>query len=583
MHRNLIRARLALLPAMLLALPACAARTTNAPETPPANAQQPLPLKLTPRPTTAAVTEADLMTRLYIFADDSMMGRQFGREGNFKGTEYIARELRRLGIAPAGENGTYFQGLPLTLRRFTDRTAIEVNGKSLRWIEDFVAVPGRAAPREVPVGGQIIFGGIAGDTARQITPAQAAGKVVVLVPNPQGQGGLQVGPRGTGNNASARFADATAIVTVDLHTTALGARHQINNPVAQRDNPDAPAAAPVPLTLRMTSQAATTAFGRALDGVAPGTALGTVTQSTIEFDEVKVPHYGRNVIGLIPGSDPALKGQYVLISAHNDHVGYAAAPVDHDSLYAFNHAELVARFVGKDTIRASSPELRAGIRVNVDSLRRIRPMRLDSIRNGADDDGSGSMAVLEIAEAVAAMPVKPKRSILFVWHTGEEAGLLGAAHFVQNPTVPRDSIVANINMDMVGRGRADDLPGGGPGYVGVIGANRLSTDIGSAVERINKTQPQPLKLDYRFDDDVRATLGSSYNNIYGRSDHARYAAVNIPIVFFFTGLHADYHQVTDEPQYIDYPNYTKITKYVNDLLLDIANAAKRPAVNVPRT
>jgi Zn-dependent M28 family amino/carboxypeptidase len=193
------------------------------------------------------------------------------------------------------------------------------------------------------------------------------------------------------------------------------------------------------------------------------------------------------------------------------------------------------------------------------------------------------MAVLEIAEAVAAMRVKPKRSIIFMWHTGEEAGLLGADYFVKNPTVPRDSIVANINMDMVGRGRAEDLPGGGPGYVSVIGANRLSTDIGSAVERINKSQPRPLKLDYRFDEDVRATLGSSYNNIYGRSDHARYAAVNIPIVFFFTGLHADYHQVTDEPQYIDYPNYTAITRYVNDLLLDIANAAKRPALNVPRT
>src|SRR5688500_12326848 len=176
LHRKLIRARLALVPAVLLALPLAA------------HAQQPLPLKRAPRPTTAAVTEAYLMTRLYLFAYDSMMGRQFGREGNFKGTEYIAGELRRLGIAPAGENGTYFQGLPLTLRRFTDRTALEVNGKTLRWIDDFVAVPGRAVPRLLAVNTQIIFGGVAGDTTRQITPAQAAGKVVVLVPNPQGQG-----------------------------------------------------------------------------------------------------------------------------------------------------------------------------------------------------------------------------------------------------------------------------------------------------------------------------------------------------------------------------------------------------------
>ncbi|MGH7460306.1 MAG: hypothetical protein ACRERX_21600, partial [Pseudomonas sp.] len=100
--------------------------------------QTELPVKLKPRPTTDAITEADLMTRLYIFADDSMQGRQAGRVGNMKGTDYIARELRRLGVQPAGDNGTYFQALPATLRKYTDKSKLGVNGQALRWLTDFV-------------------------------------------------------------------------------------------------------------------------------------------------------------------------------------------------------------------------------------------------------------------------------------------------------------------------------------------------------------------------------------------------------------------------------------------------------------
>jgi Zn-dependent M28 family amino/carboxypeptidase len=201
---------------------------------------------------------------------------------------------------------------------------------------------------------------------------------------------------------------------------------------------------------------------------------------------------------------------------------------------------------------------------------------MDSIANGADDDGSGSMAMLEIAEAIQRAPVKPKRSILFVWHTAEEDGLVGSRWFSDNPTVPITSIVAQINMDMIGRGRAEDVPGGGPDYLGIVGANRLSSELGARVAAINAKQSKPLKLDDRFD---RTISWGGYNNIYGRSDHANYARYNIPIVFFFTGLHGDYHQVTDEPQYIDFPHYARITQYVHDLTVDVANLNKRPVVD----
>src|SRR5205085_10138634 len=117
--------------------------------------------------------------------------------------------------------------------------------------------------------------------------------------------------------------------------------------------------------------------------------------------------------------------------------------------------------------------------------------RLDSISNGADDDGSGSVTVLEIAQKLAAMPVKPKRSIVFVWHVGEEKGLLGSAYFTDHPTVPRDSIVAQLNMDMIGRGDAWDITGqtregeplhGNPDYLQIVGSRRLSTELGDLIE-----------------------------------------------------------------------------------------------------
>jgi Zn-dependent M28 family amino/carboxypeptidase len=184
--------------------------------------------------------------------------------------------------------------------------------------------------------------------------------------------------------------------------------------------------------------------------------------------------------------------------------------------------------------------------------------------------------VLEIAEALALAKDKPKRSIIFVWHTAEEVGLTGARYFTDNPTVPRDSIVANLNMDMIGRGRADDIPGGGPDYISVIGSNNLSSDLAGMVAAVNKKQRRPLKLDYRFDDSV---TWAGYNNLYNRSDHAMYSRYNIPIAFFFSGLHADYHQLTDEPQYIDYPHYARVVNYIRDLGVEIANSAQRPRVD----
>jgi hypothetical protein len=354
---------------------------------------------------------SDLRSRLYLYADDSMMGREAGTAGNQKATAYIAAEAARLGLEPAGENGTYFQDIKITTQRFA--------------------------------------------------------------------------------------------------------------------------------------------------GGPPGTA--------------------RNVIAILRGSDPVLRDEFVAIGAHNDHVGIRrGGAVDHDSLKAYN-SELT-RLGAPHWDRATAARrdsLRQSIVINVDSLRKIRPARLDSINNGADDDGSGTVAVLEIAEALASMPVKPKRSIIFVWHTAEEKGLLGARYFTDNPTVPRAQIVAQLNIDMVGRGSAADIAGGNPDYLQLVGSRRVSTELGDIIEQVNAASARPFKFDYQFD------ANGHSERIYCRSDHYMYARYGIPITFFTTGLHPDYHQVTDEPQYIDYDHLFRVADFIKGIAVKVADLDHRPEVDKP--
>ena len=317
-------------------------------------------------------------------------------------------------------------------------------------------------------------------------------------------------------------------------------------------------------------------------GLEPAGDSGTFFQD-IHPDTIRglsgkpAPGTARNVIAILRGSDPVLRNEYIAIGAHSDHIGIRSTPADYDSLRTFN---MTLDRIGKPMWDRRIPvgertAARASIRVNVDSLHKLRLPRLDSINNGADDDGSGTVSVLEIAQALASAPVKPKRSILFVWHTGEEAGLLGSKWFTDHPTVPREAIVAQLNMDMVGRGEAIDVAAGGPNYLQLVGSRRLSTELGDIVEKVNSEQAQPFKLDYQED-----TNGNP-NRIYCRSDHYSYARYGIPITFFTTGLHADYHQVTDEPQYIAYDHMKRVADLVRDIAVRLANLDHRPVVDKP--
>ncbi|MGH7568102.1 MAG: M28 family peptidase [Gemmatimonadales bacterium] len=534
----------------------------------PAPAQTALPLKHRPEGTKSAITPADLMTRLYLYADDSMLGREAGTEANLRATTYIESQVRRLGLVPAGDSGGYFQYIPLVRRLPDARSGLAIEGVSapLRPGVDYIARDQGTATRPVD-GAEVIYGGAWGDST-MLAPERAAGKIVlVAVPRDPGRNPPWFVPRIPLTNRY-RTAAGIAVASLDLMPEAL--RQGFGQP--QFSLQGGPAAATEPPSYFYVSLAtARRLVGAALDSGQVGSTGARVRGSTA-FLEAPAP--ARNVVAILPGSDPVLRGQYVAIGAHNDHVGVTASPVDHDSLLAFRSALRKLELAAPNG--EVPPEQIAAIRVSLDSLRRLRPARLDSVYNGADDDGSGTVSVLEIAEAFATQRSRPRRSLVFVWHTGEELGLFGAQYFTDHPTVPRDSIVAQLNMDMVGRGAAEDIANGGPAYLQLIGTRRLSTELGDLVEAVNRKRPQPFTFDYQYD----AT--GHPEQYYCRSDHYMYARYGIPIAFFSTGDHRDYHQLTDEPQYIDYAKLAKVTELVHDIARAVANLDHRVVVDKPK-
>jgi hypothetical protein len=515
------------------------------------------PLKFAPRPTSTAITPVDLMTRLYIFADDSMMGRDDGGPlGSAKATAYIEREARRLGLTPAGDNGGFFQDIGYRTIVADGRSTITVDGQSLALGRDFAPTP-RVGARAVRDQSTVIYGGPLDSIAR-LTAAQASGKLVMLLaPRSTGTG------RAAATPLPAALASAAAILVVQ-GDSLVGA----NAPARGLVSDDAARIAAGPLRINVTRAAAQRLLGADPASAAPGTE-GKSAHLDLLFDETRWPV--RNVVAIIPGSDRALRNQYVAIGAHTDHIGFTTRPVDHDSLRAYNR---VMRPRGaNDPVGSPTPEQWTAIKQIRDSLSRLHPARRDSIANGADDDGSGSVVLLEIAEALVRGG--PKRSVVLVWHAAEEDGLLGSRYFSDHPTVPRDSIVAQLNMDMLGRGRASDHVGGGLEYLRLIGSRRLSTELGDIVERVNTQDKYGFVFDYSFD------VPGHPQNSYCRSDHYNYARFGIPIAYFSTGVQADYHMVTDEPQYIDYVHMARNANFIKDVALVVGNLDHRPVVDKP--
>jgi hypothetical protein len=244
-----------------------------------------------------------------------------------------------------------------------------------------------------------------------------------------------------------------------------------------------------------------------------------------------------NVAAIVEGSDPRLRNTYVAFGAHYDHVGYA-------------EREVVSTANGS---RRVAPPQGGFVKPGAEN---------DHIWNGADDDGSGTVALMALAKSFAEGP-RPRRSLLFIWHAGEERGRFGSLFFADYPTVSLANIVTHLNIDMVGRNR-DDKPGES-GTVYLVGSDRISSELDAVTRAANASLAQPMVLNYEFNDPTDP------EQLYFRSDHYSYAAKGIPVIFFTTGLHPDYHMNTDEVSKIEFDKMARIAGLIYETGSRIAN------------
>jgi hypothetical protein len=618
-----IRAAALLAPLALTLLPRAAAHAQD--KAPPARkvqakAQMPKPFwpdegpfKWAPRPTENAITPNDLRTRLYQLADDSMMGRRIGELGNYKGTAYVASEFKRLGLKPAGDSGTYFQVLPFGPSGFdTTSMTLTVGGKTLVARKDWIPTVPTAAngigPKVSLTNTPAVYAGVWGDTAVMLDEKMIRGKVAVFMASPamRAVAASQGAPVSFVSCADVpdKFG-ANAAIAEEARQRAAGgaaaAARRPNAPTAVRDTRAMRAGAAAVLIIGlddMTPAAVNQVFAQPMS-MRPTTPLndgavggGNISKAAAEqifgkpVGELQVgtvgqpisaqwqhawrmsPTPARNVIAVLPGSDPKLASEYVLVGAHNDHVGVNTTTVDHDSLRAYNM--VVRRQGANDPVCTPTAEQQARINALIAKARATRPVRKDSIMNGADDDGSGTVVMLEIAEKFAKE--QPKRSIIFISHVGEEAGLLGSRWFTDHPTLPLEQIVAAHNMDMVGAGRNWEVKYGGPNSVQMLGQRRLSREFGDIIDSVNANIKEPMAIDKSWD------VPANPLNRFCRSDQVNYVRKDIPVVYMSLGYAVDYHQQSDEPQYIDYDHSARLGNFIHQVMTAVANRPNRPAI-----
>ena len=507
-----------------------------------------------------------LRANLFALAADSMGGRQTGSLGDWKAQEWVAAELKAAGWLPAGEDGGYFQVIPF-LHVYVDPTA-QLGTPSDQWVVGKTLLPLGPAVTHDFAAVPTVYGGSLDAPETLIDSAGAEGKIVVVsVPDSITGFRSMFGMFGALIRSHAAFARARGVALAGYDRVAPDLIPQIlAGPVTtDTTRPNST----TPPRFLITPRAA-----QALFGLRPRIgATGATVSGSLRWLRQPLDHAARNIIAVLPGSDPALKGEYVSMSAHHDHVGFTGAPVDHDSVYAYNR---VVRPMGADSPQRPATAAEATrVQAIRDSLKKAVGDRPDSIFNGADDDGSGTVALVAVARSLGGAP-RPRRSILIVSHAAEERGLLGSAWFTDHPTVPRDSIVGEIDMDMVGRGNATDLPKGGPAYLEVVGSKRLSAAYGELFEKVNAGEPQPFTFNYEFD------VPGHPLQYYCRADHYSYARYGIPALAVSRGGHADYHQVTDEPQYIDYYGLARVATLARDFAVAVANLDQRPVVDGPR-
>ncbi len=557
----------------------------------------------------AQINPAEMKEMLTYLASDALQGRQVYTEGYGLAAAFVAEKLRSWGVKPGGDDGMYFQSVKNRGYRVTRNSSItvEANGETKTFKQgDHVNFAVNAGGKQTLTFDTVEFAGygiVALPSAaspinyNDFSGRDVKGKLVMYLPGtptlltqgqPAGRG------RGAGGNRSAYAVQSLGASAVMAFAAAPPTRSpaelaaeqaliKAQEALAQASQAvtDAqaalrgrgagrggapggrgagPAAAPADITTVQRMDApvppvvtADEAFyefvfgadrfkdwrARAEKGevLTPTSVRARVTINIDNTYEVISTQLSKNVVGIVEGSDPKLKDTYVMFGSHLDHVGYRTAATPGRGGRA-----------GGQGGAAPAP---------------AQPAVPDLIFNGADDDGSGSTGLLGIAKAFATGP-KPKRSVIFVWHTAEESGLLGSRYMADFPVVPLDKVQAQFNIDMIGRNRDDDPNQGNSVFV--IGADRISTDLHNLVVDTNKALGKPLTLDYEYNDPADP------NSFYTRSDHYSYAAKGIPIAFFFTGTHVDYHGAGDHADKILYPKLTQVAQLVYQAGFNVANS-----------
>ncbi len=455
----------------------------------------------------ATITADDMVRRIAYLASDEMGGRDTPSPGLEMAASWIADEFRAFGLVPAGDDGTFIQRYPWT------RTSLNPEGTALQFekagttatavfARDFFLVPGG---RDI-TGAGLAWGGTA-KSGMEPFGADASGRLVAMFmpgASPDGSWNAAIGAA----FMAAMPVGAAGVVLVLDPAFDPDMVPQIAQAVAGQGG------APIPLVglTYDAMKAALAAGGEDLDALidAPYRVLdaGTATLTVVSESRVVNPP---NVVGLLPGSDPLLRYQYVVFSAHMDHVG--TGPPDAEG---------------------------------------------DSIFNGADDDASGTATIVEVAEAFSALTVRPRRSILFVAVSGEEKGLLGSDYFANHPPAAQDQLVANINLDMVGRNAPDTVAAIGQDY----------SSLGPLVQEVAAARPELGLV-------VAGDLWPE-ENLFVRSDHFSFAKNGVAALFFTTGLHDQYHQQSDEVELIDGDKVSRIGKLTFYLAWEIANRDELP-------
>jgi hypothetical protein len=501
------------------------------------------------------ITAAQLRDYLYFVASDEMEGRDTPSRGLDIVAKFLALNLSRWGLKPAGDNGTYFQKIILRRSRLdASKTQAEISGRRFTLGEDFFASlnPGTASGQVVYVGHGWVIKNKNIDAYRGV---DIKDKIVVFYGGglPKGASlgdltGNQGGDWDTPSEYAWKHGARGAIIIPDSRVMSnLSARRQVTLErtgqfsVAKFEQGETPG---MPIITASAAMIKTLFQGEKVDGTEilnrreaglSGDSFELSPNKLVNFtvanayDETQT----QNVVAVLEGRDPVLKNEYVAVGAHYDHVGMRAGNVTGDKIF-----------------------------------------------NGADDDGSGTVSVLAMAEALSHSSVRPKRSILFIWHTGEEKGLWGSQYFTNNPTVPLAQIITELNIDMIGRSkRAGDTSVAnrsltGPDEIYVIGSKMMSTELGQLSEAVNKSYLN-LSFNYLYDDP------KDPNRFFFRSDHFNYARKGIPIIFYFDGEHEDYHKPSDSPDKIDYQKMEKVARTIFVMLLELANAKTRPRVDKP--